>query len=104
MTANAGCDNPRRRLFQDRRQSLLALEERHSGGRHAIEFKQVKGEIDERAAPAIGRSLYPFEGRYAVSIDAPELAINVGGSDRVFCESGCGLRIFFRPIQPGADE
>jgi hypothetical protein len=66
---------PRRRLFQDLRESLLALQERQPGGRRAVRFEKVECEIDARARAPVGRLLHQLEGRYAVGGDAAQLSV-----------------------------
>ena len=71
--------DPRRWLLQQRRQPLLAIEERQVREVLAVEVKEVEGEMDEAAIAGVRALLHQFEERHAVFADAAQLASVVAG-------------------------
>jgi hypothetical protein len=62
--------NPRRRLSARRRQLFFALEQRQPGDVLAVEFEEVKGEIDEAHRAAVGSLLRQLEPERSPRPDA----------------------------------
>jgi len=66
-----------------------------------VKVKQVKSEIGEVSASAVGDPLHDLERGHAIGADAAQLSVDIGCVDVELREGGRSDRVFFRPIKAG---
>ena len=83
----------------------LALDERPRIEILAVEVQKIEQEEDERGGvAAVGRRLDHANGGDAVGTDAAQFAVEIGLLGAKRRDVGGDLRIFVRPVKPGACE
>ena len=89
-------------IVQQRREPLLALDQRKAGEILSIEFQEIEGVISECFSAAVERALQPPKIGAAVFVGDDHLAVDQRGARRQLRDGLGDAAKFFGPIETGA--